>query len=328
MKNLIYYPTFEPRDLNWIKYALIYIDKFSPIIPDSGMTELSDLFWKLTDNTDLVERFTPKWQHGDVASTKAIKEIEFIQTHPEQFRDKLNNVNVIRTWSDRQNQVFKVYEEKFNIPFKYYCLENNLAQECHGGIMMSRELAHLFMTFLAEEIAYMENATPITDNPKLDLLSTYLRARDPRTEDQIIAVNTLIDQNLPERIENIGIDKLIEFRQDAGITELRTKFNKALDNFYRAFENNADINKFVKELDSTNKDLVKELGLFFGGMVSIGLGGLILINDTNADKIEVIKQIVEGTVFTVGGLIGINQAWKLGEDRRSARKFLTKLGEI
>jgi len=47
MKDLIYYPTFEPRDLNWIKYALIYIDKFSPIIPDPGKTELSELYWTL-----------------------------------------------------------------------------------------------------------------------------------------------------------------------------------------------------------------------------------------------------------------------------------------
>lgn len=328
MKDLIYYPTFEPRDLNWIKYALIYIDKFSPIIPDSGMTELSELFWKLSDKTDLVERFTPNWQHADIASTKAISEIEFIQRHPEQFRNKLNDVNVIRTWTDRQNQIFKVYEGKYNIPFKHYCLENDFAQECNGGIMMSKELAHFFMTFLAEEIAYKENATPITDNPKLDILSTYIRAKDPKTEKQISAVNTLIKQYLPKNIVNIEIDKLIEFRQDSGIVDLRSKFNIAFEKFYQAFENNTDITIFVKELNSTNKDLVKELGLFFGGLASIGLGGLILLNDSNRANLEVIKQIAEGTVFTVAGMIGINQAWKLGEDRRSARKFLTKLKNI
>lgn len=328
MKNLIYYPSFEPRDLNWIKYALIYIDRFSPIIPNSGMNELSDLFWKLSDNTDLVERYIPKWQHGAAASTKTIKEIEFIQAHPEQFGGVLNNVNTIRAWSDRQNQIFKLYEEKFNIPFKSYCVENKLAQECPGGILMSKELAYLFMTFLAEEIAYNENATPITDNPKLDLISTYLRTREPKIENQITAVKTLIDQNLPEQIEYIGIDKFIEFRRDTGINELRSKFNKAFEDFYRAFENNTDITQFIQELNSTNKDLVTEIGLFFGGIVSIGLGGLILFNNFNASKLEAIKQIAEGTVFTVGGLIGINQTWKLGENRRSARKFLTNLKRI
>ncbi|MBA7542659.1 hypothetical protein ES705_34983 [subsurface metagenome] len=328
MKDLIYYPTFEPRDLNWIKYALIYIDKFSPIIPDSGMTELSDLYWKLSDDTDLVKSFTPKWQHGAIASTKAIREIEFIQRHPEQFRDIFNNVNLIRAWTDVRQQTFKVYEEKYNIPFKFYCLENNLATECAGGIKLSRELAHLFMTFLAEEIAYEENATPITDNPKLDLLSTYIRAKDNETESRINAVNTMIDQHLPDKIENIDIDKLIEFRRNTGIVELRKNFNKTLDRFYEAFENDSDITDFVKDLGAINKDFIKEISFFFGGLTSIGLGGLILFNNPNSTNLEIVKQIVEGTIFTVGGLVGINQAWKLNDKRRQARKFLTKLERI
>ena len=328
MKDLIYYPTFEPQDLNWIKYALIYIDKFSPIIPDSGMTELSDLYWRINDNTNLIESLTPKWQHGDVASTKAIKEIDFIQRYPEQFRDKLNNVNIIRTWTDRNQQRFKLYEEKFNIPFKYFCLENNLAHECSGGIKMAKELAHLFMTYLADEIAFNEQATPITDNPKLDLLSTYIRTKDIKNEARIEAVNTLIDQHLPEKIENIDFDRLIEFRKDSGIEELRLKFNKALDKFYEAIENNNDISVFINDLENINKDLIKEIGLFFGGLISIGLGGLIIYNNPNSTDLETIKQITEGTIFTVGGLVGINHSWKLNNDRRKARKFLTKLETI
>lgn len=328
MKNLIYYPTFEPRDLNWIKYALIYIDKFSPIIPDSGMTELSDLYWRINDKTKLIESLTPKWQHGDSASTKAIREIDFIQRYPEQFRDKLNNVNVIRAWTDRRQQKFKLYEEKFNIPFKYFCIENNLAHECNGGIKIAKELAHLFMTFLADEIAFNEKATPITDNPKLDQLSTYLRTKDIETEDKINAISTLIDQHLPDKIENIDIEKIIKFRNDSEIEELRIKFNKALDKFYAAIEKGDDISSFALDLENINKDLIKELGLFFGGLISIGLGGLILYNNPNSTYLETIKQIAEGTMFTVGGVIGINHAWRLNDNRRNARKFLTKLETI
>lgn len=328
MKDLIYYPTFEPRDLNWIKYALIYIDKFSPIIPDSGMTELSELYWKISDKTNLIESLTPKWQHGDAASTKAIREIDFIQRYPEQFRDKLNNVNVIRAWTDRSQQQFKLYEEKFNIPFKYFCVENKLAHECNGGIKIAKELAHLFMTFLADEIAYKEKATPITDNPKLDQLSTYLRTKDIETEERLNAINTVIDQHLPEKIENIAIERIIEFRKDTGIEELRIKFNKALDEFYAAIEKNEDISSFVNDLENINKDLIKEIGLFFGGLTSIGLGGLILYNNPNSTDLETIKQIAEGTMFTVVGVIGINHAWELNNNRRKARKFLTKLETI
>jgi hypothetical protein len=184
------------------------------------------------------------------------------------------------------------------------------------------------MTYLADEIAFQEKATPITDNPKLDLLSTYIRTKDIETEERIEAVNTLIDQYLPEEIEHIEFDRLIDFRKDPGIEELRLKFNNALDKFYGAIENNQDISIFVDNLESINKDLMKEIGLFFGGLTSIGLGGLILLNNPNTTNLETIKQITEGTVFTIGGLVGINHAWKLNNDRRKARKFLTKLEAI
>jgi hypothetical protein len=36
LKKLIYYPSFEAEDINWLKFALLYIDVLKPIIPRSG----------------------------------------------------------------------------------------------------------------------------------------------------------------------------------------------------------------------------------------------------------------------------------------------------
>jgi len=52
------------------------------------------------------------------------------------------------------------------------------------------------------------------------------------------------------------------------------------------------------------------------------------LNNPNSTNLEVVKQIVEGTILAIGGLVGINQAWKLNEKRSQARKFLTKLERI
>lgn len=327
MKNLIYYPTFEPQELNWIKYALIYIDNFSPIIPDSGRSNLTDLYWKLED-CKLVGSIKPEWNQGDIASTKVLKEIEFIQLHPEQYRDKLNNVNVVRAFKDKGQQKYKLYDEKFNTTFKDYCLEEKFAQECDGGMLISKELGYLYMTFLVDEIAFIKKASPITDNPKLDLLSTYIRTKSIETEERIQAVNTIVDQYLPERIENIDINRLIKFRMDSGIEELRHKFNAALDAFYEAFENNSDISTFLKTLETINKDFIKEIGLFFGGLISISLGGLVVINNPISTSLESVQMIADGTIFTVGGIISIAKSWELNSNRRKARKFLIKLDSI
>ena len=44
MNNSIYYPNFEIENENWLKFALLYVDTFRPIIPDERKNELSDLF--------------------------------------------------------------------------------------------------------------------------------------------------------------------------------------------------------------------------------------------------------------------------------------------
>jgi hypothetical protein len=44
MKKLIYYPGFKAEDINWLKFALFYIDVLKPIIPYTGDAHLSDTF--------------------------------------------------------------------------------------------------------------------------------------------------------------------------------------------------------------------------------------------------------------------------------------------
>lgn len=326
MKNLIYYPTFEPQDIDWLKYALIYIDQFSPIVPDSGKSELSDDFKKLRDKTDLVDIYEPKWWQGDNAANKAIKEIEFIESHPELFRDKLKVVNINKTWRDPNNWRFEIYEEKFNVAFKHQCIEMGLGIESRNGIITSKELAQVFMTFLAEEIAFERVGNPITDSTEYDQLSTYLRAKNPSNENLISSAKTTVNISLPNDIRKIGIDKIIKFRNNSGINELRKAFNQTLSKFYQSLEDDFDPNTYIKSLETTNIELVKEIGLFFGGAVSATLGAMILLS--NPDNLEMIKQIIEGTILTIGGITAINKAWSDGNEKRYARKFISRIQQI
>ncbi|MEA5259813.1 hypothetical protein VB264_18595 [Arcicella aquatica] len=326
MDKLIYYPSFEPKDIDWLKYALIYIDQFSPIIPDRGRNTLSDDFKKIENGTDLIIVHKPEWWQGDNAATKALKEIEFIESHPEQFRDKLQAVNINRTWKDSKNWKFKLYEEKFNTTFKYECIEKGLGEECNGGILISEELANLYMTFLAEEIAFEKVGNPITDSTKYDQLSSYLRARNPKKETLLNTAKIVVNKKLPENIENIDLKKFIEFRQESGIKELRQSFNQSLLKFYESLESDFNPQKYINDLEGFNKELIKEIGLFFGGYISTTLGADILLN--NLEKLEAIKQIIEGSILTITGKCAINKAWSDGREKRHARKFLSKIKQI
>lgn len=326
MDKLIYYPNFEPRDIDWLKYALIYIDQFSPIIPESGKGSLTSDFKRIENETDLVEILKPQRWQGDSATTKALKEIEYIESHPDQFIDILGVININSTWKDPQNWNFELYEEKFNDQFKSVCLRKGLGRESKKGILISKEVAQLYMTFLADEIAFEKVANPITDSTQYDKLSNYLRAKNPKKEKQLNAAKTIVKISLPQNIRNIDLKKFIEFRKDTGIKELRQSFNNSLNKFYESLEDDFKPDDYIRNLESTNTELKKEIGLFFGGLISTTLGGIILMN--NPDNLEATKQIVEGTILAIAGLSAINKAWSDGKEKNQARKFISKINEI
>jgi len=326
MKNLIYYPTFEPQDLSWIKYSLIYLDGFSPIIPVTGQSTLSRQFRNIRDNTDLIKEEEPKWWHGDNASTKAIKELENVFAHPEQYRDKLNCVNPIRRFKDQNHWNFKLYKEKFNMHFGDFCIEDKMAKETNGGILLSKELAEFYMTYLADEMAFDLKTSPITDSPDLDRLSNYLRVRG--NDNTLNAANTVVNISLPAQLNQIEIDKLIEFRNDTSIQELRKSFNIVLNDYLENLESEFDVTDFANHLEKTNQEFIKEMGLFFGGLTAATLGGIVLLQNANPNYIELAKAMVEGTSLLIGGGYSMNQSWKLNADRRNARKFISKIENI
>ena len=64
MKELLYYPGFEIKNETWLKFALLYLDHISPIIPYINASEkdyLTPTFLKVKNNSDLIsiKRPTP-----------------------------------------------------------------------------------------------------------------------------------------------------------------------------------------------------------------------------------------------------------------------------
>src|SRR5436853_588756 len=64
MQEFIYYPGFEVRDVNWLKFALLYLDKLDPIIPESGDEHLTEQYRRIMSETDLIEVHRPSLDEG------------------------------------------------------------------------------------------------------------------------------------------------------------------------------------------------------------------------------------------------------------------------
>ncbi|MDQ8141819.1 hypothetical protein [Chryseobacterium sp. CFS15] len=327
MKRLIYYPTLEPQDINWLKYALIYIDNFSPIIPKSAENKITDVFKSITDNTDLITILKPTYNQGDRASTKTLVELENIQRFPNQYRDKFNVVNIEKTLKDVGNWDYKILKEKFNMDFGDEILKRGLGIQVKEGIRTSSELGNLFMIFLSEEIAKDEKGNPITDITKYDNLTTYIRSIDINQHDvPAHFIRTIIDLSLPKNIQDIPVEKLIEFRNYSEINELRNKLNISLSNFYKSLENGTDPHQYLKFIEQNSNELAQQILLFFGGLFGVSLAASTIMS--NPLSTESIKEITEGTLMSVEAISAIKSAWSSNGEKRAARKFLTKLNQI
>jgi hypothetical protein len=139
MNNSIYYPNFEIENENWLKFALLYVDTFRPIIPEERKSELSDLYKKIINETNLINPITP-----DLSD----KEKAYITTQnflSELFENK-NKQNMLFKSEDlrkkwiKEEKTFLIYKEKMNDNFINYCNDNKLGKKSKDGIFLSEDL--------------------------------------------------------------------------------------------------------------------------------------------------------------------------------------------
>lgn len=144
MSSLIYFPNFEPQNEKWLKFSLLYLDEFRPIIPDARRDDISDLYKIIKNETDLINSYSPKFLHGEYAGTKSMEELDKILTNPERYRLQFNNED-IGNWEDQKKWNYVLYSEKYTPEFEKFCLTNNLGKEIKDGILVSEEVGYIFM---------------------------------------------------------------------------------------------------------------------------------------------------------------------------------------
>ena len=93
MESLLYYPGFEVENINWLKFALLYLNKLRPIIPPDGDKYLSDNFKFINDETDLIDKYRPNYEEGFNATLDAIDVIDKILSHPDRYS---RNIKIVK----------------------------------------------------------------------------------------------------------------------------------------------------------------------------------------------------------------------------------------
>jgi hypothetical protein len=251
MRDLVYYPGFEILDESWLKFALLYIDCIHPIIPESGMSYLGEKTKHVMRETDLINPYSPQYHEGEVASKNSLYHFERYLKNPERyvstkgFKSKGDNLiipfrakNMLNKWKDVSSQNYTIFSEKYSWVFEQFCLENKLAHHSEEGLQISEELAYVYMSLLADEIAKLHGYDAITDKRPYNelLLSEEKRRHNQRA---IKSAENIIKLSIPRNLEDIPLEKIISLRNDETFSKARKAYVKELSNF---LDNNRDNN--------------------------------------------------------------------------------------
>jgi hypothetical protein len=334
MNRLLYYPFFEIQDKNWLKFALLYAERVNLIVPNEGDRFLSDRFREIYESTDLLKLYRPNFHVAYNASLDAIEEIDKILRNPTIYNHAFNinrNMgvpNIIERWMNNQNFQFELFSHKYSYEFSQYCVENRLAIPSGNGLLLSKELAHLYMALLARVIGDKENYSPISDIKQYEYVINRLR-RGSNTDDTITLAKNIIEVKLPKNINHIEIHDIIRLRNSHGFSNKLKAFHTALDNFHSSIENGTLTLEFLKQYENPFNEMVEEMKKLSLDLASFGIGAWLVLNNPNYVIPEVLRDvIIGGLIFYSGHRIKIKQTWTKTQNNLMVRCYLTGVRRI
>lgn len=330
MNKLIYYPGFEVTNIEWLKFALLYIDKLCPIIPMSADSHLGEISKRIIDETDLISIHRPDMYEGSKATLDALEYVDKILRTPRRF-STFFGPDIVGRWSQPITQTYTIFEEKYSNEWESYCLENRLGVKCDEGICVHKQLGKIYMTLLAQAIADSRGISPITDDRSLDRY--YMIARRPSSilDHKISLAQGTLQLILPKNLSDIGIDKIIKLRNKAVFRRNLKAFHHELDGFLNTIEQEStptDPVIFVNSLGSAWKDFTDNILVISAGTTVFGLGLWLTISSPTASGIQFVKEVAGGLSLVMGSTVAIKSTWQHTATKRNSRKYLADISTL
>lgn len=326
MKKYLYYPNLEPPDTRWLKFAVLYLDKFESIVPYSRQHLISDDYRRLANETDLVDLYSPNHLQGERATIKAINETERILSNTYSLSGLFKRINLKRDWQNPESWDYQIYGEKFSYRWATFCEESGIGSRNNDGILLPKELAFLYMTHLAKEISFDRNGNIITDNVEYDNYTSFWRVSNVNSNVRDKFMRGVIDLKIPTDIDNIDFNKLIEFRNQ-NRNQIKA-FNQQIDKVEEAISNGLTEQHFVDDFNNIYLELSEQVILLGLGAASIPFALYTLINNPLALTSEYTNEILGGLSIAVGGYYGVRKALYDKREERLCKKYFANLSRL
>jgi len=260
---MIYFPGFEVKDEEWLKFALLYLDNLRPIVPVlpfSNNIYMSQSFIKIMNETDLINIYRPQYNEGLLASALACEEFERYLQSPGTYSVFLGRRRedhfIVDKWRNPRNQKYVLFQDKYSDAFHRFCIENQIATPCNDGMQISEDLAFVYMSFLADVIAKNSGLETITDIKKYSMiLQKNNHDLAPSTEKNIKTACNNIEFNIPEDLKDIPLDIFISLRSQNNFNTHRKAYMDEIKKLITAKET-IRLDYSLEEMLSRKKDFI------------------------------------------------------------------------
>jgi hypothetical protein len=327
---MIYYPGFEIKDEKWLKFALLYLDKVQPIIPESGLSFLSKKAKIIMNETDLIEPYIIGGSEGMWASQRATNQFDEYLKNPERYipgnfcNGRLSKMYNTERWQNECEQQFILFSEKYSRVFENYCIDNKIAHYVDYGLGISEELAYIYMSFLADEISSKYELDAITDHFLSNqlLLNNY---KGKRRIKNLKIIQKSLELDVPMSLENIDIYSIIKLRS-------KTRFNDMRKIYIRELEKYFSTNKGERINEIDNRDILlcsKEIGNMIKSFLKTILSTVVIsMFSIEASLIATAINIVPEVLSVSEEGKNFASSLKRFRNKRSAKKYLVELNRL
>lgn len=330
MSTLLYYPSFEINNEEWLKFALLYLESVETIVPHYAESSLSEKHKFILKNTDLLKCCNPTYDEGEKASDEAIEVIERIISNPIRYWQRIGVVHFLEYWREEKNHKFELYHGKFSNSFLSFCKDKKIYSKSENGIFVPYEVGLIYMSLLAHSISDRRNRDIITDSKDMDnlkSLSNRMWQSNP-IEDMLEGLKYYVKLKIPSDIKNVSIEKLINLRNNPKYRESLKDFHQIVDKISKEKDlDRFNIREIENELEYKLQDIQADLVINLGtALISTSLG-IILAAKGRAGNLPVVKEAI-GVGGIVAGSIQLSKGTKVLRKKHSARKFLTYLNNL
>ena len=328
MRELLYYPSFEIKDENWLKFALLYIGKLRPIVPQTGLDNIDGINRTVLNETNLLDYYRPTHSDSNTASFYALEAIEKIFSNPQRYSTIFGTRNIVNEFIDTSTHEVELFKEKYTYDFKRFCKNKKIATETDNGLMINRKLSNLFMTIFTNIIAENNNMESITDNERMDLFNIFSREVPSSHSDYqktIKIAKTHLQYKIPKKIEEIPIEAVIELRNSDDFMDYQKSYNIALNDYLDQVSEFGNVHEFQNILDEKGKLLNDEIKQLSRDSILLSTGVWVALSSNNFEGI-VGATIMGNDIYNK--IKSIKRNFSQNKNARFARKYLKAIERI